>query len=62
MVFDRLEDFAQNPLEAYDRKVLKGKFGDLERLRIGRFRVIFEITGQEMLIYEIIPRKDAYHD
>ena len=30
------------------------------RLRVGKFRVLFEIEDKEMVIYRIIHRKDAY--
>ena len=43
-------------------KILKGKFEDLKRLRIGNYRVIFDDYSDIMSIYEIKHRQDAYHD
>ena len=30
------------------------------RLRVGDYRVLFEIEGQTMVIYRVLHRKDAY--
>jgi len=30
------------------------------RLRVGDYRVLFEIEGQNVIIYRVIHRKDAY--
>jgi mRNA interferase RelE/StbE len=30
------------------------------RLRVGDYRVLFEIEGQKVIIYRVIHRKDAY--
>jgi mRNA interferase RelE/StbE len=30
------------------------------RLRVGNFRVLFEIEDKEIVIYRIVHRKDAY--
>ena len=30
------------------------------RLRVGDYRVLFEIDGQNIIIYRVIHRKDAY--
>ncbi len=30
------------------------------RLRVGRYRVLFEIEGTQIVIHSIKPRKDAY--
>jgi mRNA-degrading endonuclease RelE of RelBE toxin-antitoxin system len=43
-------------------KVLKGKYGDLKRLRSGNYRVIFDEEDKIMSIYEIKHRQEAYHD
>lgn len=30
------------------------------RLRVGKFRVLFEVDDARVIIYRILPRKDAY--
>ena len=30
------------------------------RLRVGNFRVLFEVENNKIIIYRILPRKDAY--
>jgi mRNA interferase RelE/StbE len=30
------------------------------RLRVGDYRVLFEIEGRSVIVYRICPRKDAY--
>ena len=39
---------------------LKGKFAGLRKFRIGNYRVIFEIIGNEVVILRIGHRKDIY--
>lgn len=39
---------------------LKGKFAGLRKFRIGNYRVIFEIIGNEVAILRIGHRKDIY--
>jgi len=30
------------------------------RLRIGRYRVLFEVEGATVIVYRILPRREAY--
>ena len=30
------------------------------RLRVGEYRVLFEVEGSKLIMYRILPRKDAY--
>ncbi len=30
------------------------------RLRVGKYRVLFEVEGQVVMIYRVVHRKDAY--
>ena len=30
------------------------------RLRVGKFRVLFELSGNKIIVYRILHRKDAY--
>jgi mRNA-degrading endonuclease RelE of RelBE toxin-antitoxin system len=57
-----LEAYSQNPKGHLDIKLLKGRYGDLKRLRTGKYRIIFEDDGKIMSIYEIKHRQEAYHD
>ncbi|NPA76321.1 MAG: type II toxin-antitoxin system RelE/ParE family toxin [Candidatus Diapherotrites archaeon] len=45
-----------------DIKKLKGNWSGFYRLRVGKYRVVFEIdwSKQEILIYRIVARKKAY--
>ena len=62
MIMEGVEAYAENPEGRFDIKVLRGKHGDLKRLRVGKYRIIFEDSGEEMLIYEIKHRQEQYHD
>jgi mRNA interferase RelE/StbE len=39
---------------------LKGEFAGLRRFRVGDYRVIYAILGQEVLVLRIGHRKDVY--
>jgi mRNA interferase RelE/StbE len=57
-------------VEAIDRlgrepiagSVLKGEFSGLRRLRVGRFRIVYEARHRELtiLVVRIVKRSDAY--
>ena len=51
-----------NPYFGLNIKKLKGEYSDLYRYRIGNYRLFYEISEEEVLIYilEIENRKDAY--
>jgi mRNA-degrading endonuclease RelE of RelBE toxin-antitoxin system len=57
-----IEAYAADPTGKFDVKVLKGSYGDFKRLRVGRYRIIFDDNGDIMLIYEIKHRQGAYND
>ncbi len=61
-IMKTIEAYSENPSGKFDKKVLKGKYGDLKRLRVGNYRVIFEDVKAVMLIYEIKHRQEAYSD
>lgn len=42
-----------------DIKSLKG-YTDLYRLRVGDWRVLFNMTSEEIFIEDVLPRGDAY--
>lgn len=60
IILDKIEGYSKNPEGNFDVKTLKGKFEDLFRLRVGKYRIIFEIIDDTMYIYEIKHRKEAY--
>jgi mRNA interferase RelE/StbE len=60
MILKAIEAYAENPSGNFDEKVLKGKYEDLKRLRVGNYRVIFEDDGNTISIYEIKHRQEAY--
>lgn len=64
MIIEAIENFAASSKEKkdFDIKILKGKYGDFKRLRVGNYRVIFEDDNTVMLIYEVKYRQEAYHD
>jgi mRNA interferase RelE/StbE len=45
-----------------DIKQLKGTQSTLFRLRVGDFRIIFEMTVENIKIRYILPRGDAYNN
>jgi len=62
MLIEKIESFANHTDSNFDIKTLRGKYGDLKRLRVGSFRVIFEIETGKVFIYEVKHRREAYHD
>ncbi|HLA51469.1 MAG TPA: type II toxin-antitoxin system RelE/ParE family toxin [Thermodesulfobacteriota bacterium] len=60
MIIEAIETYAENPSGNFDIKVLKGKYEDLKRLRVGNYRIIFEDDGNIMSIYEVKHRQEAY--
>ncbi|PKL37897.1 MAG: hypothetical protein CVV44_12060 [Spirochaetae bacterium HGW-Spirochaetae-1] len=62
MIVDAIGDYAEHPENRHDVKVLKGQFEDLKRMRVGRYRVIFDENMIIINIYEIKHRQEAYHD
>jgi mRNA interferase RelE/StbE len=54
-----IDELAENP---HVGKLLKGDFSGLRRLRVGAFRIIYEINEGEVLvlILRVAQRKNAY--
>lgn len=61
-ILKAIESYAGNPAGKFDVKALKGGHGNIKRLRVGNYRVLFEIANNVMLVYEIKDRKEAYRD
>ena len=62
IIIEKIEAYSKNPRGHFDVKLLKGRYGDFKRIRVGKYRIIFEDDGEVMLIYEIKHRQEAYHD
>ena len=52
--------FADDPRGRFDIKVLKGKMGDIKRLRLGKYRILFDDENEVMSVYEV--KQEAYND
>ena len=52
--------YAINKLPFGDIKRLKGNKNTLFRLRVGDFRIIFEMTLVNIIIHQILPRGEVY--
>jgi mRNA interferase RelE/StbE len=57
-VLDQIEEELSEKADACP--VLKGQFAGLRKLRIGDYRVIYAILGNEVLVLRIGRRKDVY--
>ena len=57
-ILDKIEKELAMRAEAYP--VLKGQFSGLRKLRIGDYRVIFAILGQQVLVLRIGHRRESY--
>ena len=62
VIMNMIEAYGKNPAGSFDVKLLKGKYGDFKRLRVGSYRIIFDDAGNVMMIYEIKQRQEAYRD
>ncbi len=55
-----IERYAQSPNERFDIKYLKGPLGDLKRLRVGSYRIIFDDENSILSIYQVYHRQEGY--
>lgn len=64
MILSAIESYATRSVNQKDLdvKLLKGKYGNFKRLRVGNYRIIFEEDDTIMLVYEVKHRQEAYHD
>jgi len=57
-ILDQIEEELPEKADAYP--VLKGQFAGLRKFRIGDYRVIYAILGNEAVVLRIGHRKDVY--
>ena len=56
----KIDTLSEYGLELANIKALTGEFKGLYRLRVGNYRVIFEIEPDIITIISILHRKDVY--
>jgi len=61
-IFSALEKLSKDPYQHPHSKKMKGKEGNIFRLRVGNFRIIYEIINNELIVFvvRIGPRGDIY--
>ena len=57
-VLDQIEEELSKKADSYP--VLKGQFAGLRKYRVGDYRVIYAILGDDVLILRIGHRRDIY--
>jgi len=57
-ILDKIEKDLSMRADSYP--LLKGPFAGLRKLRVGDYRVIFAILGQDVLVLRIGHRRDIY--
>jgi mRNA interferase RelE/StbE len=61
-IFIALEQLSKDPFNSPNTKKMKGMEDNIFRLRIGNYRLIYEIVNNELIIFvvRIGPRGDIY--
>ncbi|MBO2944424.1 type II toxin-antitoxin system RelE/ParE family toxin [Paenibacillus sp. F411] len=61
-IFKALDLLCNDPFDAPNVKRMKGSEEQIFRLRVGNFRIIYEIKDKELIIYvvRVGPRGDVY--
>ena len=57
-ILNQIEEELSRKADAYP--VLKGRFAGLRKYRVGDYRVIFAILGEDVLILRIGHRREVY--
>ena len=57
-ILTQIEEELSKNADAYP--VLKGQFAGLRKYRVGDYRVIYAVLGNEVLVLRIAHRKDVY--
>ncbi len=61
LIIEKIEKYAANPKSKFNIKYLKGKYAEFKRIRVGNFRIIFNIEDETMLT-RIIHKISKTHD
>ncbi len=61
-ILEKIERYAESPELSFDIKILKGKFEDIKRLRVGNDRVLFIEDKSKVYVLNIKHRQEAYDD
>jgi mRNA interferase RelE/StbE len=57
-IIDKIEkELSKDP---YANPKLKGEFKSLRKFRIGKYRIIYSISGNQVIVLKIGHRKDIY--
>ncbi len=61
LILEKIESLSENPYQSANIKALKG-VADTFRLRVAKYRVVFTIQDNELIIFiiDIDHRKDIY--
>ncbi|MCV4230536.1 type II toxin-antitoxin system RelE/ParE family toxin [Virgibacillus sp. LDC1] len=61
-IFVALEQLCNDPFNNPNTKKMKGKEGNIYRLRVGNYRIIYEVLNNELIVFvvRIGPRGDIY--
>lgn len=59
-ILNQIEEDLSKNADAYP--VLKGQFAGLRKYRVGDYRVIYAILGEDALVLRIGHRKDVYKE
>ena len=62
LIISEIEKYAYNQNGNYDIKKFKGDLGELRRLRVGKYRVLFDEDVEVLYILRVSHRQGAYHD
>ena len=57
-ILDQIEEELSKNAESYP--VLKGRFAGLRKYRVGDFRLIYAVLGNDVLVLRVGHRKDVY--
>jgi mRNA interferase RelE/StbE len=57
-VLDQIEEELSQNVEVYP--MLKGRFAGLRKYRVGDYRVLYALLGNEVIVLRIGHRKDVY--
>jgi mRNA-degrading endonuclease RelE of RelBE toxin-antitoxin system len=62
MILAEVQAYAADPMGPFDVKIRKGKLGDIKRLRVGNYHILFDDDNGAMSVYEVKHRREAYSD